>query len=249
MSRFSQRKAIVTGGAQGIGRAISLAFAAEGGDVALWDLDPDAAARTAADIRQSGRNALPLAVDVSDPRQVELAFAATCREFEHVDILVNNAGICPTTPTASIAPQEWDRVLAVNLKGTFLCCQAVLALMKSRRTGWIVNLASAAGKSGGHSVGAHYSASKAGVICLTKRLARELAPYGVHVNCVAPGPVDTAMVQHNTGGDLTHFKSVVPLGRLGRPEEIAAAAVFLCSPAASFITGETLNVNGGQLMD
>jgi 3-oxoacyl-[acyl-carrier protein] reductase len=249
MPRLINRKAIVTGGGAGIGRAIALAFAAEGAEVAVWDIDLQTAERTAHHLRKMHRAAIALAVDVAEPQHVANAFRETIQTFEFVDILVNNAGICPTTPITEITPQEWDRVMAVNLKGAFLCCQSVIGIMKACRRGWIVNISSAAGKSGGHTVGAHYSASKAGIICLTKSLAREMAPYGVHVNAIAPGPVDTDMVQRNTGGDLTHFKSVVPLGRLAKPEEIASAALFLCSSDSSYMTGATIDVNGGQLMD
>jgi NAD(P)-dependent dehydrogenase (short-subunit alcohol dehydrogenase family) len=249
MPRLTNRKAIVTGGGAGIGRAVAVALAAEGADVAIWDIDAQTADRTAGNIRKLGRTAIASPVDVAEPQQVANAFRETNQAFGFVDILINNAGICPTTPIAEITPEEWDRVMAVNLKGAFLCCQNAIGIMKALGRGWIVNISSAAGKSGGHTVGAHYSASKAGIICLTKSLAREMAPYGVRINAVAPGPVDTDMVQRNTGGDLTHFRSVVPLGRLAKPEEIASAVLFLCSSDSSYMTGATIDVNGGQLMD
>ena len=214
-----------------------------------WDIDLEKAEETADKIRERGRIALPLEIDVAALDQVEAGFETTRKTLGEPDILVNNAGICPVSRFSDIDPEEWDRVMAVNLRGTFLCCRAVLETMKHRRRGWIVNMSSAAGKSGGRSVSAHYSASKAGIMCLTRSLALEMAPYGVMVNAVAPGPVETGMIDRVTGGNPALYQKRIPLGRLARPEEIAAAVVFLCSDGAGFITGETMNVNGGQLMD
>ena len=171
------------------------------------------------------------------------------QSFGHIDILVNNAGICPLTTIEDITQQEWDEVLNINLRGVFFCCQAATPIMKEQRRGRILSLASIAGKIGGISAGVHYSVSKAGVICLTKAFARALAPFGVTVNALAPGPIDTPMTQAFPPDVRANFAQTTPLGRLGDVEDITEAALFLLSDAAKHITGEILDVNGGLLMD
>ncbi len=170
-------------------------------------------------------------------------------EFGRLDVLVNNAGIYEVLPVEEISEAQWDRVLDVNLKGAFFCCQAVVPAMKRQGEGRIVSVASSAGKAGGTLAGAHYSVSKAGVICLTKQLARELGPYGITVNAVAPGRIDTPMIRVASDEENEAFVRRTPLGRLGTPEDVAGAVVFLASDAASFITGEIVDVNGGLLID
>lgn len=247
--RLEGQVAIVTGGARGIGAAIGRALAQEGARVALADVDLAAAQRTAAELPPPGGPGWALAVDVADREAVQAMVSQVQAEFGRVDILVNNAGICPLTPFEEIEEAEWDRVLAVNLKGAFLCSQAVVGLMKERGYGRIINISSVAGKMGGVMVGAHYAASKAGLLALTWCLARAYAPYGITVNAIAPATVDTDMTRAWPEEVRQNLAQSIPLGRLGRPEEVAAAAVFLASEEAGFITGEVLDVNGGFLMD
>jgi 3-oxoacyl-[acyl-carrier protein] reductase len=166
-----------------------------------------------------------------------------------IDILVNNAGIYEVLPVEEITEEQWDRLLAVNLKGAFLCCQAVIPAMKSQGRGRIINIASSAGKTGGLLAGAHYSVSKAGLMCLAKQLARELGPHGITVNAVAPGRIDTPMIRIATDEQNEAFRLQTPLRRLGTPEDVANAVLFLASAEASFVTGEVMDVNGGLLID
>ena len=193
-----------------------------------------------------GEGVLAIEADVSRLPDVQGAVEATVERFGGLDILVNNAGICPMSPFTDITESEWDRVLAINLKGAFLCCQAVLPhLRRSGQRGRIVNIASVAGQMGGVTVGAHYAASKAGLIGLSKSLAQMLAPDGVTVNCVAPGAVATDMTKAWPGAMQVDLKAKISLGRFAQPQEIAEAVLFLASDRARFITGATLDVNGG----
>jgi 3-oxoacyl-[acyl-carrier protein] reductase len=171
------------------------------------------------------------------------------RSHRSIDILINSAGICQVASIEETSAADWDRVLGVNLKGTFLCCRAVMGVMKRQRSGRIINLGSVAGKVGGISVGAHYSASKAAVMCFTKSLARELAPHGINVNAIAPGVIESDMTRGITGGDWTHYLSTIPLGRIGRADEVGRVAVFLAGGDSDYLTGEIIDVNGGQFMD
>ncbi len=166
-----------------------------------------------------------------------------------MDILINNAGICYLTPFEDITEEEWDKVISVNLKGAFLCSQAVMRAMISQRWGKIVNIASLAGKVGGILVGAHYSASKAGIICLTKSLAKRMAPYGVNVNAVAPGQIKTKMTDDWPENEKEKLRRSIPRGHFGGPEDVAETVLFLVSDRARFITGEIIDVNGGIFMD
>jgi 3-oxoacyl-[acyl-carrier protein] reductase len=241
--------AIVTGAGSGIGRAIAEALAAEGAHVSIWDVQETAARDAAEAIRGSGGAASHAAVDVSAAGAVRAAVDQVAGAHGRIDILVNNAGICRVAPIAAISESDWDLVLAVNLKGTFLCSQAVMEVMKPRRRGKIINMGSVSGKVGGIAVGAHYSASKAAVMCLTKSLARELAPFNINVNAIAPGVIATDMTQAITGGDWDRYLSTIPLGRVGSARDVAEVALFLASERAAYLTGEIIDVNGGQLMD
>ena len=244
---LEDKVAIVTGAARGIGLEISRLLAAAGARVALVDLrvdDVDVAARR---LRDQGHEALPAAADISRGQQVRAMVQAVIERWGHVDILVNNAGVCPITPVEEISEEEWDRVLGVNLKGAFLCSQAVIPFMRTAGAGKIINISSNAGQMGGLAVGLHYSASKAGILGLTKGLARILAP-AVQVNAVAPGTTESEMTRGWSPEAVANIIKQIPLARLGRPSDTAAAVLFLASDAASFITGQTLSVNGGLFM-
>jgi 3-oxoacyl-[acyl-carrier protein] reductase len=237
------RVALVTGAARGIGLAIASAMLERGVQVALLDLDGAALRDMTAWL---GERAVAVEADVSRPVDVRRAVDETVSQFGGLDILVNNAGICPLTPFAEIAEEEWDRVMAVNLKGAFLCSQAALPhLRRSEGGGRIINIASVAGQMGGVLVGAHYAASKAGLIALTKSLARLLARDAITVNCIAPATTESDLTAAWDETQRTLVRSQIPLGRFATPEEIAEAACFLAGDAASFITGATLDANGG----
>jgi 3-oxoacyl-[acyl-carrier protein] reductase len=247
--RLHDRVALITGAARGIGLGIARVFAREGARLALIDLDAAGVQQAQAQVEAEGGEALAFPLDVTDGAGGRAVIADLLARWGRVDILVNNAGIYEILPFEEIDEARWDRVMAVNLKGAFLCSQAVVAPMKAQGWGRIINVASSAGKTGGTLAGAHYSVSKAGLICLTKQLARELGPHGITVNAVAPGRIDTPMIQAATEAENEEFRRRTPLGRLGTPEDVAAAVLFLASEEASFITGEILDVNGGLLID
>ena len=244
--QLAERFAFVTGAARGIGLAVARALVERGARAALVDVDSDALDAAAAEL---GASALPIVADVSRADEVAIAVQMAVQRLGGLHILVNNAGICPMGPFEKITEAEWERVLAVNLKSAFLCCQAALPyLRQSGKRGRIINMTSVAGEMGGVSVGAHYAASKAGLIGLAKSLAQRLAPDGVTVNCVAPGTVATDLTAAWTPEDLARSASRVPLGRLAQPEEVAEAVCFLASDRAAFITGATLDINGGMYL-
>lgn len=239
MNEAIKRVAIITGAGRGIGLASAQALTGSGVRVALVDIQDLSGVQTP-------DRSIALIADITRPEEVQQAVAETVAHFGRLDILVNNAGICPLTPFAEISPEEWDRVLAVNLKGAFLCCQAALPHLRRAGTGGrIINIASVAGQMGGVLVGAHYAASKAGLIALTKSLARLLAPDGVTVNCIAPATTATDLTAAWPDDLQAQVQGQIPLGRFAQPDEIAAAVCYLASDAASFITGATLDINGG----
>ena len=246
---LSGKVSLVTGGGRGLGRAIALALARNGSDVAVCDIRAEDAQRVAEEIGSMGRKVLSFHVDVSKSGEVNAMVEKVLSQFGKIDILVNNAGICKVASIEETTEEDWDRVMAVNLKGVFLCSKAVMAVMKKQRSGRIVNMGSLAGKVGGVATGANYAASKAGVMCFTKSLAKELAPYGVTVNALAPGVIETDMTHGNTGGDWTNYLRTIPLGYIGAPEDVANAVLFFVSEEARYITGEIMDVNGGMLMD
>lgn len=245
------RVAIVTGAGRGIGAAITVALAEAGADVALWDLDPHNARDVAGAVaRAQGVRAIALEVDVSDTHAVDRATQQVEDELGPVDVLVNNAGIDAIGPFLDSDEASWDRIIAVNLKGTIACCHRVVRGMVERGRGRVVNIASDAGKVGS-SGEAVYSATKGGVIALTKTLAREVASEGVTVNCVCPGPTETALLGQVAEASPKLYSSLaraIPLRRIAQPNDIAPAVVFLVSDEAGYITGQALSVSGGLTM-
>lgn len=246
--RLDGRAAIVTGAARGLGEAIAVELAARGARVLLADLDGDAAEGAAAAIRDSGGEAESVALDVADWAAVHQAVADFTARAGRLDILVNNAARSVARSFWEIDPDEWDEVMAVNLRGVVAGCRAAGAIMREAGWGRIVNLASLAGQQGGINGGAHYAASKAGIIVLTKVLAAELAPYGVTVNAVAPAAVEGPIMDAMPAERQEAIAAQIPVGRAGRPEEVAATVAFLASERAAFITGTTIDVNGGLFM-
>jgi NAD(P)-dependent dehydrogenase (short-subunit alcohol dehydrogenase family) len=239
------RVAVVTGGARGIGCAIAERLLDSGAACSLWDADPTALEETARALANRGR-IHSVAVDVTQADSVQAAVRATARECERIDILVNNAGIAGATKkTWELAPAEWQRVLQVNLFGVYLCCHAVAPLMVERGYGRIVNIASIAGKEGNPNA-SHYSASKAGVIALTKSLGKELAKSGVLVNCITPAVIETDILQQITQQHIDYMRSKIPMDRFGRKEEAAALVAWLCSEECSFSTGAVFDLSGGR---
>lgn len=246
MDRLKDRVALVTGGGSGIGRSIAQLFALNGAKVSVVDIDELAILKVTSAIETVGGRALAVKCDVTDPAQVKKAVNATIEKFKGLHILVNNAGICPLRPFEEISLEEWDKVLAVNLTGPFLLSQAALPyLRKAESKGRIINMGSLAGQIGGIAVGAHYSVSKGGIMVLTKQLAKLLATDRVTVNSISPGTTDTALTQSWPEEIRMSLVKKIPLGRLGKPEDIANLALFLASDAAEYITGATINVNGG----
>jgi 3-oxoacyl-[acyl-carrier protein] reductase len=247
--RLSGKVALVTGAQQGIGRAIAVALAGEGADVAVNFLDDRAAGeRVAGLVRGLGRKAILVGGDVTRIREVEAMVAAVGSALGPPDILVNNAGVFPRSEFLELAEGEWDHVLGVNLKGSFLCAQAsARAMVAAGRPGAIVNISSSAIR--GDARGVHYSASKAGVLGLTRAMALALAPHRIRVNAIAPGLTNTAQPRHgNTEEQIAARAREIPLGRMAEPEEIARIAVFLASDDAGWMTGELVHVNGGAYM-
>jgi NAD(P)-dependent dehydrogenase (short-subunit alcohol dehydrogenase family) len=239
------RIAVVTGGAQGIGRAIVSRLLDSGAAVAIWDRDTALAARTADELR-SNRRIEALAADVTSLPEIERARDATVKSFGRIDILVNNAGITgPNAPVAEYPPEAWLQVMRVNLDGPFLCCRAVVPLMVAQNYGRIVNIASIAGKEGNPNAAA-YSASKAGVIALTKSLGKELAGHDIAVNCITPAAAKTAIFEQMTQAHIDYMLSKIPRARFVEVEEIASLAAFCASAECSFSTGAVFDISGGR---
>jgi 2-hydroxycyclohexanecarboxyl-CoA dehydrogenase len=242
--------AVVTGGGSGIGLAISERLAADGIAIAVLDLDGGAADRAAKSITEGGGTAIGLAVDVTDRPGLEAAVADVAERLGPPTILVNNAGLQGFERFLKITPEQWGKVIEVNLTGTFHCCQVVLPHMLSAGWGRIVNISSSSAQ-GGQPMMAHYVSSKAGVIGLTKSLALEFGPKGITVNTIPPGFIDTPMLRDSEakgllGGPVEDIEARTPVRRIGQPDDIAAAAAFLVSDDASYVTGQVIGVNGGR---
>lgn len=247
--RFDGKVVIVTGAARGMGKATAIAFAREGAQVVVNDLAPDASKRAAQEIRAAGGTATAIAADVSRREEAQRLVEETVRRYGTVDVLVNNAGVLSRTALEEISEDEWDHVMAVNVKGVFLCTQAVFPIMKARGYGKIVNVASSAGRSVSTFGGAAYTTSKAAVLGLTRHIAREGAPHGINCNSTSPGSMDTEMVRENATPERIAAESAkIPLGRLGTADDEARLVLFLASDDASYITGATVDINGGDLM-
>jgi len=249
--KLAGRVALVTGAQQGIGAAIALALAGEGADVAVtWHDDEKAAEAVAQGVRDKGRRTALIRADVSRLPEIESMVAETARQLGPIDILVNNAGVYPRVPLLQMRESDWDFVLDINLKaGCFATIAMAKALIASKKPGAVVNLASSAVR--GAVRGVHYSASKGGVVSMTRALALELAPHNIRVNAIAPGLTDTAQPRYgNSDAELVEMaKSIIPLGgRMLTPEQIARTAVFLASDESSGTTGQVLHVNGGSYM-
>ncbi|MGF3026128.1 SDR family NAD(P)-dependent oxidoreductase [Methylobacterium aquaticum] len=246
---MSARVALVTGAGGGLGTVIAAGLHATGYRVALADLDEVAATAAAAALDPGGETALPLGLDVRDKAQWERTLSALLERWGAAHVLVNNAAMTVARPVMEVSPEEFDAVLAVNLRGTFLGCQVFGAHFRDRSHGRIVNLASLAGQNGGTATGAHYAASKAGIVALTKVFARDLAAGGVTVNAIAPGPLDTPMVHRTVPPErMAALQAAIPVGAIGDPRFVASLVVQLASPEAAFATGATWDVNGGLYM-
>jgi NAD(P)-dependent dehydrogenase (short-subunit alcohol dehydrogenase family) len=243
-----RRVAIVTGGARGIGKAIACTFAAQGIVSVIADIDLDAARQTESEIRAAGGEALAIRTDLAQVGEAVALVKETIARYGRVDILVNNAGLLSNTPYDELGEAEWDRVLDVNVKGALFATGEALKAMRKQRWGRVITISSLAGRSGGVSIGPAYAASKAALIGLTRHLARKVARDGVTVNCIAPGTTETDIIKGFTAEQMVLINEAIPVGRLGKPEEIAATVAFFASDAAAFITGAVLDVNGGMYM-
>ncbi len=247
--KLKDRVAIVTGAARGIGKAIVWTLRREGAAIALVDIESERLELLKNEIRANGGRATAISCDITKSSEVREMVSQVQNDFGRVDILVNNAGIIRRGTIETVTEEDWDRVIEVNLKGTFNCSKAVVEIMKRQGYGKIVNVSSIAGKLGDITSAPGYGPSKAGVDALMKTLARQLAPYGINVNGVSPHAIETEMSAQWSEQRRKEIIASIPLGRLGKPGDVAEAVLFLVSDEASFITGEILDVNGGALMD
>jgi 3-oxoacyl-[acyl-carrier protein] reductase len=249
MKDLAGKTAIVTGAGQGIGRAVAKGLAGFGARVVVAELVEANGKQTAEEIRAVGGAALAVSTDVSKEASVRNLLEETLREFGRIDILVNNAAIFPASSVAEMTAAEWEQVLRTNLTGTFLCARAVMPILKRQRCGRIINFTSGRALQGSKH-GAHYAASKGGIIGFTKSLALELAPYGITVNAICPGAIDTPQPKAHVASEEEFYAKAkkIPLGRVGQPEDLVGPVAFLASDWSSYITGQMLLVNGGSIM-
>lgn len=245
--RLKGKKALITGAAQGIGKAIALMMAKEGADIAVSDINLELATQTADELKSIGVQTLAIEGNVADMESAEAMVSKTVEGLGGIDILVNNAGITRDTLILRMKEEDWDAVINVNLKGTFNCTKAAVKKMSKQRYGKIINIASIVGLMG-NAGQANYSASKAGVIGLTKTAAREFASRGININAVAPGFIATAMTDAIPEKAKNELTAQIPMGKLGSSEDVAEAVLFLSSPASDYITGQVISVNGGMYM-
>lgn len=246
---MDRKLALITGAAQGIGRASAERFLKENYQVAAVDINRDKLEKTYLSGDYDKERILVYGCDISDSAAVNEMVGSLLEKTKHIDVLVNCAGIVQTSKIRDMSDAEWERTFKVNLFGMFYLCRAVIPTLESQKHGKIVNVSSLAGKNGGINSGAAYSASKAGVISLTRTLAKELASYNINVNAIAPGMVDTEILKQYTEEQRANTMKTVPLGRFGSPEEIANVIYFLSSEESSYITGELIDINGGTYLD
>jgi len=247
---FKNKIVVVTGGGQGIGRAICLKFAFANGKVIIIDMNEETAKTVKDEIKEKGFDAVAYKGDVSNAEDIKSIFNEILANYGRVDVLINNAGIVSTKAFIDANEQDWDRIIGINLKGVYNTCRSVFSAMVAQRHGKIINIASIAGKRGGGIFGnTLYATSKAGVIGMTKGLAREGGPFGINVNAICPGPTNTTMIEGFTGEKRENFLNTIPLRRFGEPEDVANMALFLASDMARQITGEISDVDGGVMLD
>ncbi len=248
--RLKDKVAIVTGAGAGIGRAIALLFSEEGATVVVAEVLEDRGLETASLIREKGNQALFIKTDVRDLNEIQGAVSETVREFGRIDILVNNAGVLQYLPFAQVTEEDWDRIIDINLKGTFFFAQAAAKeMIRARQGGKIINMSSIASEVA-IEFQSHYMASKGGVRMLTKGMALELAPYGINVNALAPGTIETEMTRQDLEDPTIREEAIdaIPLGRIGTPLDVARAALFLATEESDYITGEMIFVEGGYVI-
>ena len=245
--KLTGKVALVTGAAQGIGKAVALLLARHGADIVVSDINLEKAEETAKEIESIGPKAMAIKVNVASLNDVERMVEAVLKKFGKIDILINNAGITRDKLILRMTEEDWDTVLNVNLKGTFNCTKAVVRHMAKQRSGKIVSIASVVGEMG-NAGQVNYAASKAGVIGLTKTIAREFAKRGINVNAIAPGYIETPMTEVLSDKVKEELKRLIPMERLGKPDDVAEAVLFLVSEESNYITGQVLNVNGGIYM-
>lgn len=245
---LKDKVAIITGAGQGIGKAIAIEFAKEGAIPVIADINGQAAEDVEREIKSLGVKSLSIRVDVSSVSEIKLLVEKVVKQFGTVDILVNNAGILHSTLIEDITEQEWDKMMNINLKSVFFASQQVLPYMKKQRYGRIINISSLAGRMGGYASGVGYSASKAGIIGLTMGMARRVAEFNITVNAVAPGTTESEIIKQFSAEQQEALIQMIPLKRLGKTRNIADVVTFLASDRADFITGATIDVNGGMFM-
>ncbi len=249
IKRFIGRTAIVTGAGQGIGRTVAQMFASEGASVMVNDINNDAANKVAEQINHNGGKAIGYKANVACRKEVISMVEKILSVFGRVDILVNNAGVLFSTRFENISEEEWDLVMNVNVKGTFLCSQAVIPAMKKNNYGRVINLSSTAGRNVSTLGGAHYTSSKAAILGLARAIAKEMAAFGITANSICPGLIDTEMVRKSCLPEqLRKYALSYPIQRLGTTEEVSSLILFLASPQAAYITGAAIDIDGGDLM-